>query len=405
MKKLLIVANWSDIETDKGFDRLSYLAKTFANNNYKTTLVTSDFDHHSKKFKKVNESIVRNYSIKLVSETGYSNNIGFKRIYSHIIFALNVKRFLNDIEENDKPDGIYVTMPFSITTLVCKAYCNRLNIPLVVDVEDLWPEALIGITNLPSFITRTAVLPWQFISNRAYRSADAIVSHNDTYLNRALKNARNDVPREMVYLGADISFTQECINNFSHNIDKSPEEFWIAYVGSLAENYDLDTMVHAAKILKEKGYKNIKLMFLGTGTYEQRLRELCEEANVEYHITGRIEYPKLLAFLSKSDVAINAIKNQVIVISYKTNDYFSVGLPIINSSVGELQDILDKYNAGFFYEVGDSGILAHSIERLYLDRELLNTMKQNSKEFAEKYLDKETNYRRIVKLVDKLVEK
>lgn len=405
MKKIIIVANWSDVETNKGFDRLSYLAKTFASNGYKTTLVTSDFDHHSKKFKKINENIKRNYSIKLVSEIGYSNNIGFKRILSHLIFALNIKKLLSDINYNEKPDAIYVTMPFSVTTLVCKAYCKKLSIPLIVDVEDLWPEALVGITNLPSWITKAAVFPWQFLSNRAYKAADAIVSHNDTYLNRALKNAKNGVSREMVYLGADINFTQECIDNYANEIEKEPEEFWVAYVGSLAENYDLDTMIYAVKLLKEKGYKNIKLMFLGTGTYEERLEELCKKNEVSYHITGRIEYPRLIAYLSKSDVAVNAIKNQVIVISYKTNDYFSVGLPIINSSRGELQDILDKYNAGYYYEVGNSNMLAKFIEKLYLDKELHNKMKRNSKEFAVKYLDKQTNYLRIVNLVNNLIRK
>lgn len=404
MKKIFIVTNWSDVETENGFDRLSYLAKTFAENNYQTTLITSSFDHHSKKFKSINESLKRNYRIKLVDEPGYLTNIGLKRIYSHVVFANNIKKILKNIIREERPDIIYSTMPLSLATLACKSYCRKEDIPLVVDVEDLWPEALIGISSAPKIITKAIVSPWQLLSNIAYKSADAIVSHNYTYLNRALRNAKRDIPNTMVYLGTDIDFTRQCINKFENTIEKDINEFWITYVGSLAENYDLDTMVSASKILKEKGYKNIKLMFLGTGTYEDKLRYICNKNEVDYFITGRIEYPKLLAYLAKSDVAVNAIKNQVIVISYKTNDYFSAGLPIINSSKGELQEILDKYNAGLYYEVGNSKMLADNIEKLYRNNQLLEEMKSNSKNFASKYLDKKTNYKRIVELVNNLIE-
>lgn len=404
IKKIFIITAWSDVESENAADRLSYVAKTFAEANYKTTLITSDFDHHSRSFREENKIFNTTYDTKLIHEIGYENNISFKRIFSHIIFAKNIKKFLNLIPNNQVPDLIYVTMPFSLTTLACKGYCRKHKIPLIVDVIDLWPEAFIGITKIPKVLSKLMVLPWQILSNRAYKVADAIVSHNYTYLNRALKTINKKIPSEMVYLGTDVEFVNKSKIKYGNNIIKEDDEFWVAYVGGLAENYDLDTMIYSVDKLKKKGIHNIKLMFLGTGTYETKLRNLAESLNVNYYITGRIEYSKLIAYLCKCDIAVNAIKNSIIVISYKTNDYFSAGLPIINSSTGELEQLLEKHNAGLYYETGNVDMLSQAIEKLYLDKDLLLLMKSNSRQFAIKYLDKKSNYPRIVKLADSLIK-
>ncbi|WP_026884428.1 glycosyltransferase family 4 protein [Clostridium akagii] len=403
MNKIFIVASWADIKTNNGFDRLSYVARTFSNNDFETTLVTSDYNHHGKKFhENINETLF-DYKIKLIHELGYRGNISIKRILSHAIFARNIKKYLFQLKKEDYPNVIYVSMPFSTATLACKSFCKKNNIPLIVDVIDLWPEAFIGITSVPRILSQTMVLPWQLLSNKAYRCADAIVSHNYTYLNRALKETKENIPNEMVYLGSDLQFAEKCQEKYDDEIFKGEDEFWISYVGSLAENYDLDTIVLAVSKLKQKGINNIKILFLGTGPYENKLKGLAENLNVNYFITGYIEYAKLIAYLCKCDIAMNAIKNPVIIISYKTSDYFTAGLPIINSSKGELQNLIDKHKMGFYYKTGDVKMLAEKIETLYSDRNLLKQMKDNSKIFANQYLDKKKNYIKLVNLANNML--
>lgn len=409
MKKIFVVANYADIDSYKAFDRLSYLSGTFINMGYDTTLITSDFDHHSKKTRMKNliDEIPRKYKVNMIKELGYKDNICVRRVFSHIYFSWNLKKYLFSIDTMNKPDAIYVTMPFSFATLVCKKYCKKNNIPLIVDVEDLWPDAFLELLELPEFpktIMKTLVLPWTVISNMAYKAADAVVSHNNTYMNRALRVIKNKIPIEMVYLGTDVNLANECYEKYKNDIQKDDNEFWVTYVGSLAENYDLETMVLAAAKLKNKGYKGIKLMFLGTGPMEDKIKGLCSKYDLDFLITGYIEYSKLLAYLYKSDIGINAIKNSVIIISYKASDYFSAGLPIINSSKGEMQDILDDEQAGFYYETGNFDMMANCIEKLYLDRELLDKMKNNSRDFAVRCLDRKTNYPRIVNLVEKMIK-
>lgn len=403
MKKIFIVASWADIKTSNGFDRLSYVAKTFADNNFETTLITSDYDHHTKSFhKNVNVNLF-NYHIQLIHELGYKENISVKRIFSHFSFSKNLKNYLRDLNQQNYPDIVYVSVPFSTAAITCKLFCQNNHIPLIVDVVDLWPEAFVGISSMPKFLTKILVSPWQYISNKAYRGADAIISHNYTYLDKALKVNNNQIPNEMVYLGSDVNFLERCVEKYYNEIIKPNDEFWISYVGSLAENYDLNTIVLAVNKLNKKGIKNIKLVFLGTGTYEAKLKELCEKLNIKYFISGYMEYSKLLAYLSKCDVAVNAIKNPVIIISYKTSDYFTAGLPIINSSKGELQELIEMNNIGFYYENGNDDMLSNALEKLYYDRKLLNEMKANSKRFAIEKLDKSKIYIKIINLANRLI--
>ena len=75
--------------------------------NLAINVVTSDFNHGSKRYKECIDNINNHY----LHVPAYKKNISIERIYSHIVFAYRLKKFLNSLQEIQT--DIYCAMPTS----------------------------------------------------------------------------------------------------------------------------------------------------------------------------------------------------------------------------------------------------------------------------------------------------
>ena len=94
MKKVLIIANFTELPSENGNNRFMYLTNLLGKTT-DVTLVTSSFYH----FKKVHrQKDVDNNNLKIVQvdEPGYKKNISLKRFYSHYVFGRNIKKYLEN---------------------------------------------------------------------------------------------------------------------------------------------------------------------------------------------------------------------------------------------------------------------------------------------------------------------
>jgi glycosyltransferase involved in cell wall biosynthesis len=82
----------------------------------------------------------------------------------------------------------------------------------------------------------------------------------------------------------------------------------------------------------------------------------------------------------------------MVAMPYKAGDYAAAGLVLVNSLPGELQDMIDRYDAGVGYAAGDAASLAQAITGLASDRRRLFAMRQAARRLAERELDREQTY-------------
>ncbi|MBE7081637.1 MAG: glycosyltransferase family 4 protein [Clostridiales bacterium] len=400
-KDVMLIVNYWHFEQEKASSRY----RTFANilcEKYDLEVVTSTFCHLTKKQREVQTLSLDKlpYKMTLQYEKGYKKNIGFDRISSYKQFGKNVKKYL---ETRKKPDLIIVSVPSLRVADEVTKYANKNNIPVIVDIQDLWPEAFKMALSIP-IISDILFYPMKKQADRIYSRADKIMAVSDTYVVRGLKCNKKDSKGLSIYIGSDSELIKQKTANIE--IDKPNNEFWIGYVGALGHSYDIESVIKAIKILNNEGIENIKFLVMGEGVLKEHFKQVAIENEVNVDFTGLLEYGTMMKTLMACDVAVNPIIGKsVSSIINKVADYSAAGVPVINTQNSlEYRKLLEDNNAGLSVENGNIFALAEAIKALYTDDLLRKTMSENSTKMYDKYFDRQKSYPRLIDEIEKLLE-
>ncbi|QAT62009.1 glycosyltransferase WbuB [Acidilutibacter cellobiosedens] len=396
MKKVWIVAPFSGIDKIGTRNRFQYLADKLYDEGEDVTLFTSDFSHGRKKHISKDICNKYTYNVRLVHEEGYEKNVSIKRALSHINFGKNLKK---EIENMEKPDVIYAAYPTMSSSYVSGKYAKKNNIPFIIDVQDTWPESISSAIDTRKLLVRILMWPFTKIANNIYRMADIVFGVSKTYAYRA--NVKGTKCKEFisVYIGSELEKFDSVVNDNKYEIEKDKNDIWITYIGTLSYSYDVDTAIKAFSELKD--YKNIKLNILGSGPDEERLIRLAKELdlyNNSVYFYGFVEYEKMVAYLKRSDIALNALTGgSKGTITNKFGDYVSAGLPILNScQEREVIDLMNSNELGINYMPGNAKSLKDAIIKMTEDKDKMKIYSINSRHLAEKYFDRKESYKVIV---------
>ena len=404
-KRIGIVAlGYAWLPCEKGPSRFYYIANMFAEAGFEVDLIGSSFQHFEKKPRDIEEIQKQTYNFHniFIPVPSYKKNIDLRRIWSNYIA---VKHVLTYLSEYPKYDLIYCAIPANNIAASVSEYCQKENIPFVIDIEDLWPEAMHMVFHMP-VISNILYYPMKRDAEIAYRNASAVIGTSDDYTNRAFYKRKKDIEAATVYVGCDIIKFDQGVQAFSSLIKKSQDEFWVTYAGSIGTSYDIKTLVHSAAILEERGYEKIHFKIMGTGPMLEEIRSLVDELgcrNVD--MMGYVEYSKMAAYLTASDVVVNSfIKGAPQSIVNKIGDYLASGKPMINTLAnGEFVKIINQKNVGINIEAENPEQLVKAIIDFWGNREKCTVYGKNARVLAEENFDRKNSYLRIVDVVQKLL--
>ena len=400
-KDIMLIVNYWHFEQEKASSRY----RSFANilcEKYDLEVVTSTFCHLTKKQRDEDSLLLEKlpYKMTLQHEKGYKKNIGIDRISSYRQFGRNVQKYL---EKRKKPDLIIVSIPsLSVADRVTK-YANKNKIPVIVDIQDLWPEAFKMALSIP-IISDILFYPMKKQADRIYARADKIMAVSDTYVARGLRCNDKDGEGLSIYIGSDSKLIAEKTNDI--NVNKPQNEFWVGYVGALGHSYDIESVIKAIKILEAQDIKNIKFIVMGDGVLKSHFEQIAKEVGVNVEFTGLLEYGKMMKTLSCCDIAVNPIIGKsVSSIINKVADYVAAGVPVINTQNSEeYRQLLEKYNAGINVENGNISALAQAIAKLYTDDLLRKIMSENSTKMYDERFDRQKSYPRLIEEIERLLD-
>lgn len=401
----LIAPAYAWLPGESGTSRFSYMAGFLAEHGYSVDLIGSTFQH----FKKAPRDIERlkvmqlPYDLVFIEEPGYRKNIDIRRIYSNYILSRNTLRYL---EENaDSYDLVYCVIPPNVLSAKVGKFCRRHQIPFIVDIEDLWPEAMKMVLKIP-LLSDLIFYPYWRDAEKTYRLADGVVGTSDEYTMRAFKRKKKDIPYATVYVGTEMDVFDEGVWKYRDELKKEDGNFWVTYAGSIGTSYDIKTLIDAAKIILQRDETDIKFYILGTGPLKEELEQYAKDIKCD-NVTflGYVEYQKMAAFLSESDILINSyIRNAPQSIVTKIGDYLSAGKPIINTlSNPEFCRMVEENGFGVNVEAEDAEKLAEAILDLYHDTPLRAKISFNARKCAEEKFDRKTGYLQVVEMVGKLM--
>lgn len=414
MKKIAVITMGVKLKGEKGYTRFGYLAEFLTKAGYQVDLITTTFQHWEKaqrdlaKIQKDIDAGEYPFGLRFIYEPGYKKNVDLARVKSHKIAAKNLKKMLENKPEDGKDyDLLYAEIPPNDVARVIAEYGVANNIPFVADVNDLWPEAMRMVLDVP-IISSALFYPLQRDAEKVYSMVSGVVGTSDEYRDRPFKNQKRDVPRITVYVGNEIKeFDQGAKDNWDQAI-KQEEEFWVSYAGTIGTSYDIRTMVLAGEELKKRGYPNIKIKILGGGPMKEELEELAKSRKIEnVEFVGYAPYGKMAAYLKKSDILVNSfVKKAPQSIVTKIGDYLAAGKVMINTCMSpEFRAKVDNDGFGINIVPEDVTILADAIEDLYKDEEKRLVMGQRAREIAEEQFDRPKSYQKITELIERLTEK
>jgi glycosyltransferase involved in cell wall biosynthesis len=391
---IVIISNFCMDFSKTDNDRFFYIAKNLAQNN-EVEIITSDFFHTKKCFRNKPASKC-DFKITFLHETGYSKNVCLKRFYSHFIWGTEVYKYLR---KRNKPDIVYCAVPSLTGPYLVSKYCVKENIPFVIDVQDLWPEAFQMVFNVP-VISNLIFSPFKFLADGIYKRASEVIAVSQTYVNRALNVNKKRKKGHSVFLGTELT-TFDTNAKTKKDFNKEENEIWLAYCGTLGSSYDLTCAIDAVALAKDMCDKKIKFVIMGDGPRQLEFEEYAKKKKIDCIFTGRLPYDQMCSLLSVCDINVNPITGGAAQsIINKHADYAASGHPVINTQENdEYCRLVESYNMGFNCKNNNANELAEKLSLLANNDLLRNEMGRNARKCAEDKFNRANSYNEIMNVI------
>lgn len=408
MKKIAVITMGVKLDKEKGYTRFRYLSELLARSGFQVDLITSTFQHWEKAQRNINEINLGNYpfGLRFIYEPGYKKNVDLRRVISHKKAAKNLTKLL---EEEGEYDLLYAEIPPNDVALAAARYAKMKGIPFVADVNDLWPEAMRMVLDVP-ILSDVLFSSLKRDAKKVYSLVSGVVGTSDEYRDRTLldqeEKLAESIPRITVYVGNELETFDKGAKEHADKIEKPEGEFWIGYAGTIGTSYDIKTLVEAAEILQCKGYDQFKFKILGDGPTKKEIESYAKEHEIDnVCFMGYTNYDLMAAYLTKCDILLNSfVKKAPQSIVTKIGDYLSAGKPMINTCMSmEFRSKVVCDGFGINIEPEDKRILAEAIYTLYEEEDKRKEMGKKARMIAKEQFDRPHSYQKIVQLISELV--
>lgn len=405
--RVLFVNGFIYLPGEGGYKRTLYLFDMMKQMGYQVTLITTDFNHYAKKVRdiqKFHAEYPEYKDIEFIHMPAYSKNISVKRYFAEKQW---VRGFAVWLKENiNNYDVVYHHMPGMDEILSTKDIIEKAGKKMIVDIRDLRPEAL-RVVFKQDWLYNLVTFRMKCRANKAYAAADEMIAVSNEYLQRGMSVNHKSKNPVAVYIGSILDKFDAGVEKYSGSIQKKDGQIWITYAGTLGASYDLYTLLEVAQRLQSDNRHDVKFMILGQGPDKDKLVTYSIDLklnNVEF--VGFVDYEKMAAYLSKSDITVNSLKrrgSQSII--NKVADYFAAGIPCLNGSVcKEMMALIDDYKLGINYEPENVDSLVDAIYKLIEDKDFSKQCGLNAIKVAKEKFDRKTSYLQIIERIDNIVK-
>lgn len=272
-------------------------------------------------------------------------------------------------EQHGKPDVILASSVHPLTLVAGIKVAKKLGIPCICEVRDLWPESIVAYGALKRNSVTAKVLyqgeKW------IYKRADSVImtweGGRDYIINQGWEN-QIDL-NKIHHINNGVIIDTFDTNSEKYRLeDPTLKEMHfknIIYAGSIRKVNNLGILLDAAKVIQEKGIKEIRFLIYGSGDEKQILEKRCEEEGIHNVIfKGQVE-KKYIPFILKR-AYINILHNSSTSLDKygqsqnKFFEYLAAGKCIVQTYITGYS-ICEKYNCGISASVQNPEEVAKTI--------------------------------------------
>nr|WP_297863852.1 glycosyltransferase family 4 protein [uncultured Acetatifactor sp.] len=374
MKNILIVNHYGQQPPYNTMLRHHNWAKELVKRGYKVTVISASTIHNTKidMIEQLGQekTTVDGILYKYKRTPKYSGN-GIKRMLNLLSFCFSI------IYGKKENADIIISAGAYIYPFMRRKYKNT---PIITDIADLWPQSIIEYAD---FSPNNPLIKYLYhLEKKAYLKSDALLFSMEGGIDYVKEQKyANKIDLSKIFhinMGCDIQQKDRELKGISFDLGWNPDEFNVVYCGSVRQANQVKQICDAAKIMKERGYKDIKFQVYGNGNDLKMLKKYVVDNSIDnVHFYGRIEKAKIPFILSHAKANILTYKH-VPLMKYggsqsKLFDYLASGKPVIcNAKFG--YNLIERYNCGVVAEDQSAQALADAIEKVY---------KTNTAELAE----------------------
>ncbi len=270
---------------------------------------------------------------------------------------------------------------------------------LVCYVLDLWPENLYPYFPLKSPFLRGLV---QAVSNWHYRRCNRLIAMNDKQAARLYEVTQGAKRRPAI-----TSIPQYCENFYAEDVRDAKlaarfaGRFNILFAGNISPLQDLDNLVAAMALVRQRGYATIQVLLVGDGMSREGLEQRVKEAGLSeaFVFCGPCkpqEIPRWTGFADALFAGLAKSENLGLTVPAKITSYFAAAKPLLVAADDEAAAASQRSGAALVSGAGDAEALAENIIKLHdMPEQQRQKMGQNGRRCYQE------NYRR-EQLLEKL---
>jgi len=304
----------------------------------------------------------------------YGNSVG--RLKNMLAFGRALRRLAPE-RVGFQPDVVIGSSPHLIAANAASQLARRFKAVFVAEIRDIWPQSLVDLGVSPK---HPFVIYQGGLEKKVYRCAKGLV----TLLPGSVPYfVGMGVPKSRILVvpnGIDLSLAPP--------VQPEPSGFTAIYTGAHGPANNLDVVLDAAKLCKEK----VQFRLVGSGPEKARLIERRDSegiANVEFG--EPVSKTEVFGLLARANVCIHCLSDAKVfshgVSPNKMFDYMSAGRPVVVSASVKDSPV-ELAGCGTIVPAGDAVALASAIDEIAtLDSEERSLMGLRGRQYVEEHHD------------------
>jgi glycosyltransferase involved in cell wall biosynthesis len=260
-------------------------------------------------------------------------------------------------------DALFVYAPSPLLQAIPAIWLKWIkHAPLIVWVQDLWPESLEATGFAKNrHLLRAVGAVVRFI----YRNTDSVLVQSDGFVRPVAKYCAQQ--KIAVFPNSADTLFQRDGSTEPLPIPRVAEGFSVVFAGNLGTVQALPTVLDAAELLRD--YADIRIFLIGAGALAQTLRDEIERRHLyNVEMPGHFPIEQMPAIFARAGALLVSLKDVALgsyTVPSKLQAYLAAGRPIIAALNGEGARVVERARAGVTCPSEDAPMLAQSILALY----------------------------------------
>jgi glycosyltransferase involved in cell wall biosynthesis len=299
-------------------------------------------------------------------------------------------------------DVVIASSPTLFSALSAWLMARIRRVPFVLEVRDLWPEAIVelGLMRRGSLTVRIL----ESLARWLYRQAARVVVVTEAFADRLVSQG---VPRSKLAVipnGADTRFfapRDSDVGLLRTRLDLDGR-FVIAYVGSHGLSHGLGVVMDAAAAQPE-----VTFLLIGDGAERERLlaeRDRRQLRNVV--MKPSVSKAEVAGVYAAADACLVPLRDVTIFETFVPSKLFEVlaaGRPVIGAVRGEARRILERSGGALIIDPERGDQLALAVDRLRRDPSLCDRLGRSGRAFAVQKYDRDALAARYLQLLQEVI--